>query len=188
MRAWKAFGQWVSTSRKANPKTVIPEHALYAARIIVIFIQGGDTLSNKVMEDLTSAEHKSVVYESSSIVFSLWKRECVGAHRQMLSERVRRLSERSLQKGFDCSRRATHKWLSQALKGRARPAHRWCGKEDALTELPLVIRDSQGNFVPDPQCMAELYAHEWKRGLGGEDAIGFVKEINRKPCASANCL
>ena len=77
LRAWKAFGQWVSTSRKANPKTVIPEHALYAARIIVIFIQGGDTLSNKVMEDLTSAEHKSVVYESSSIVVSLWKRECV---------------------------------------------------------------------------------------------------------------
>ena len=52
------------------------------------------------------------------------------------------------------------------------------GKEDALTELPLVIRDSQGNFTADPQCAAELYAHEWKREWGGEDAIGFVKEIN----------
>ena len=73
----------------------------------------------------------------------------------MLSERVRRLSERALSKGLECSRRATHKWLSQALKGGAGPAHKWCGKEDALPELPLVIRDSQGNFTADPQCVVE---------------------------------
>ena len=54
MRAWKAFGQWVNTIRKASPKSVIPEHALCAARKIVIFIQGGDTISKKVMEDLSS--------------------------------------------------------------------------------------------------------------------------------------
>ena len=33
-------------------------------------------------------------------------------------------------------------------------------------------------FTAGPQCVAELYAHEWKRESGGEDAIGFVKEIN----------
>ena len=43
LRAWKAFGQWVNTIRKASPKAVIPERALYAARKIVIFIQCGDT-------------------------------------------------------------------------------------------------------------------------------------------------
>ena len=64
-----------------------------------------------MMEDLSSAEHKSVVGGSSSIVLPLLK-SC-----QMLSERVRRFSECALQKGFDCSRRATHNWLSQALKG-----------------------------------------------------------------------
>ena len=130
------------------------------------------------MEELSSTEHKSVVDESSSIVLSLLKRECVGAHCQMLSERVRRLSERALQRGLECSRCATHKLLSQALKGGAGPVHSWCGKGEALPKLPLVIRDSQGNFTADPQCVAELYAHEWKREWGGEDAMGFVKEIN----------
>ena len=129
------------------------------------------------MEDLSSEECRSVVDESSSIVLALLKRECVGAQCQMLSERVRRLSERALQKGPESSGRATHKWLCQASKGGAGPAHRWCGKEDALPELPLVIRDSQGNFTADPQCVAELYAHKWKREWGGEDAIGFVKEV-----------
>ena len=31
----------------------------------------------------------------------------------------------------------------QALKECAGLAHLWCGKEDALSDLPLVIRDSQ---------------------------------------------
>ena len=147
LRAWKAFGQWVNTIRKATPKPVTPEHALYAARKIVIFIQGGDTLSKKVMEDLGSEERRSVVDEGLSIVFSLVKRECVSTPCQVLSERVRRLAERALQKGLECSRGATHTWLCQALKGGAGPAHRWCGKEDALAELMLFIRDSQGNFT-----------------------------------------
>ena len=130
------------------------------------------------MEDLCSAGHKSVVDESSSTVLSLLKRECVGAHCQMRSERVRRLSERAPQKkGLECSRRATHKWLSQNKKGGAGPAHRWCGEEDA-PGLPLVVRESQGNFTADPQCVAEMCAHEWKREWSGEDAIGFVKEMN----------
>ena len=114
--AWKAFDQWVNTIRKAAPKPAIPEHVLYAARIVIV-IQGGDTISKKVMEDLSSEERRSVVDESSSIVLSLLKREGVGAHCQMLSERVRRLSERALQKWLECSRRAKHKWLCQALKG-----------------------------------------------------------------------
>ena len=53
-----------------------------------------------------------------------------------------------------------------------------CGKEDALPELPLVIRDRQGNFTADPQCVAELYAQEWKREWENEDAIRFNKEID----------
>ena len=68
LRTWKAFGQWVNTIRKAFPKSVIPEHSLYAARKIVMFIQCGDTLCKNVMKDLSSAEHKSVVDESSSRV------------------------------------------------------------------------------------------------------------------------
>ena len=118
------------------------------------FIEGGDTLSKKVMEDLSSAEHKSVIDESSSIVFSLLKCECVGDHCQTLSERVRRLCERVLQKGLECSRRATQ-MAESSIERRSRSSpHRWCGKEDAFTELPLVIRDSQGNFTADPQCVA----------------------------------
>ena len=52
LRAWKAFGQRVNTIRKASQKSVTPEHALCAARKNVTFIQGGDTLSEKVMKDL----------------------------------------------------------------------------------------------------------------------------------------
>ena len=163
---------------RASPNSVLPKHALHAATKIVTFSQGGHTLSKKVMEDLRSEERRSVVEESSSMVLSLQKREGVGAHRKALSERVRRLSDCALQIGLECSRRATHKWLSQALKGGAGPAHRWCGKEDALAELPLVIRNSQGNFTADPQCVAERYAHEWKRERGGEDATGFNKETS----------
>ena len=47
-----------------------------------------------------------------------------------------------------------------------------------LTELPLVIRDSQGNVTADPQCVADHYGQEWKREWGGEDTIGFNKEIS----------
>ena len=127
MRAWKAFGQWVNTIRKASPKSTIPEHALYAARKLVK--EGGGRF------EFSRAQ-------VSSIAFFLFKRECVGAHCHMLSERVRRLSERALLKGLEFSRGATHKWPSQALKGGAGPARRWCGKEGALPELPLVITDT----------------------------------------------
>ena len=90
LRAWKAFGQWVNTIRKATPKPVTREHALYAARKMVIFIQGGDTLSKKVMEDLSPELRESVVDEGSSIVLSLLKRECVSAPCQVLSQRVQK--------------------------------------------------------------------------------------------------
>ena len=85
-------------SAKRPIKPVTPEHALYAASKIVIFIQDGDTIGQKVMEDMASEERRSVVDEGSSIVFSLLKRECVGAQCQMLSKQVRRLSERALRK------------------------------------------------------------------------------------------
>ena len=99
LRAWKAFGQWVNTIRKASPKISFPRTRVVCRQENChFFIQGGDTLRKKVMEDLSSAEHKSVVDESSSIVFFLLKHECVGAHCQMPSDRVRRLSERALQK------------------------------------------------------------------------------------------
>ena len=80
-------------SQSVPPKLVFPKHALYAARKFVTFIQGGDTLSKKVMADLSSEERRSVVEETSSIVLSPLKREGVGVHGQTLSERVRRLSE-----------------------------------------------------------------------------------------------
>ena len=66
LRAWKAFGH--GSTRSAN--------ALHAARKIV------NTLSKKVMEDLSSEERRSVVDESSSVVLSLVKRKCVGAQCQ----------------------------------------------------------------------------------------------------------
>ena len=112
------------------------------------------------------------------MVLSFLKREGSGAQCHMLTERVRRLAERALQKGLEYSRRATHKWLSQALKGGAGPAHRWCGKDDALPDLPLIIRDNQGHFTADPQSVAEHYAKERKRELRDEDTIGFDKEIS----------
>ena len=158
LRAWKAFGQRINTIRKAFPVTDLPEHARYAARKIVNFIQGTDTLSRKVMDDLSTTERWSSVTESTLLVLSFLKREGSAAQCCMLTERVRRLAERALQKGLEYSRRATHKWSSQALKGGARPAHRWCGKEDALPDLPLIIRDNQGHFTADPQSVAEHYA------------------------------
>ena len=68
LRTWKAFGQWANTIRKANPKPVTPRTCVVRCQKIVIFIQGGDTLSKKVMEDLRPEERKSVVDEVSSIV------------------------------------------------------------------------------------------------------------------------
>ena len=58
------------------------------------------------------------------------------------------------------------------------PAHRWCGKEDALPDLPLIIRDNQGHFTADPQSVAEHYAKEWKREWRDEDTIGFDQETS----------
>ena len=178
LRAWKAFGQWINIIRKALPVTDPPEHARYAARKIVNFIQGSDTLSMKVMDDLSTTERWSLVEETTLLVLSFLKREGSGAQCYMLTERVRRLAERALQKGIEYSRRATHKWLSQALKGGAAPAHRWCGKEDALPDLPLIIRDNQGHFTADPQSVAEHYAKEWKREWRDVDKIGFDKETS----------
>ena len=109
MRAWKAFGQWINIIRKALPVTDPPEHARYAARKIVNFIQGSDTFSTKVMDDLSTTERWSLVEESTLLVLSLLKREGSGAQCYMLTERVRRLAERALQKGIEYSRRATHK-------------------------------------------------------------------------------
>ena len=178
LRAWKAFGQWINIIRKAFPVTDTPEHARYAARKIVNFIQGSDTLSMKVMDDLSTTERWSLDEESTLLVLSFLKREGSGAQCYMLTERVRRLAERALQKGLEYSRRATHKWLSQALKGGAGPAHRWCGKEDALPDLPLIIRDNQGHVTTDPQSVAEHYAKEWKCEWRDVDKIGFDKETS----------
>ena len=155
LRAWKVFGQWINIIRKALPVTDPAEHARYAATKIVNFIQGSDTLSMKVMDDLSTTERWSLVEESTLLVLSFLKREGSGAQCYMLSERVRRLAERALQKGL-----------------------RWCGKEDALPDLPLVIRDKEGHFTADPQSVAEHYAKEWKREWSDEDKIGFDKETS----------
>ena len=96
------------------------------------------------------------------------------------SERVRRLAERALQKGLECSRRATHTWLCQAMKGGAGPAHRVCGKEDALPELPLVIRDRQGDFTADRSVFRNCTLKNGNVSGRNEDAIGFSKEIDRR--------
>ena len=178
LRAWKAFGQWIKIIRKALPVTDPPEHARYAARKIVNFIQGSDTLSMKVMDDLSTTKRWSLVEESTLLVLSFLRREGSGAQCYMLTERVRRLAERVLQKGIEYSRRATHKWLSQALKGGAAPALRWCGKEDALPDLPLIIRDNQGHFTADPQSVAEHYAKEWKREWRDVDKKFFDNETS----------
>ena len=172
LRAWKAFGQWINTIRKAFPVTDPPEHARFAAS------QCSDTLSMKVMDDLSATERWSLVEESTLLVISFLKEEGYGAQCHMLTERVRRLAERALQKGLEYSRRATHKWLSQALQRGAGQAHRWCGKEDALPDLPLIIRDNQGHFTADPQSLVDHHAKEWKRKWRDEDTIGFDKEIN----------
>ena len=78
---------------------------------------------------------------------------------------------------YDRNLFSMHKWLSHALKGGAGPAHRWCAKDDALPDLPLVISDSQGVFTADPQCVAELYAQEWEREWGCDDACSFEQEL-----------
>ena len=54
---------------------------------------------------------------------------------------------------------------------------RWCAKEDALPDFPLVIRDSQCVFTADPQCVAEQYAQEWNREWRCEDASAFEQEV-----------
>ena len=64
------------------------------------------------------------------------------------------------------------------MKGGAGQAHRWCGKEDALPDLPLIICDNQGHFTADPQSVAEFYAKEWKREWSDEDTIGLDKETS----------
>ena len=49
-------------------------------------------------------------------------------------------------------------------------------------DLPLVIRDSQGVFTADPQCVAEHYAQEWKRDWDFVDICTFKQEL-RSPRA-----
>ena len=115
-----------------------------------------------------------MVEESSSLVLSLLQGESEG---QSLSERVRRMSERALHNGLECSGRTQHRWLSQALKGGAGPAHPWCGKEDALSDLPLAIMDSHGALTWTRSVWREHDPQERKREQGGEDTIGFNTEI-----------
>ena len=91
-----------------------------------------------------------------ALVSSLLKRDCdwIG---QSLSERVRRLSERVLpqkKKAWDAAGKRNTTCMSN---------DRWCAKEDALPDFPLVIRDSQCVFTAAPQCVAEQYAQEWTR-------------------------
>ena len=83
---------------KLSPVTDPPEHARYAARKIVNFIQGSDTLSMKVMDDLSATERWSLVEESTLLVLSFLKREGSGAQCHMLTERVRRLARTSAPK------------------------------------------------------------------------------------------
>ena len=95
LRAWKAVGQWINTIRKAFPVTDPPEHARYAARKIVNFIQGSDTLSRKVMDDLSTTERLSLVEESTLLVLSFLKRKGFWRsvlHADRTSETIRRTS------------------------------------------------------------------------------------------------
>ena len=72
-----------------------------------------------------------------------------------------------------------HTQLAESsIERRSRSSPQVVWERGCTPELPLVIRDSQGNFTAHPLCVAELYAHQWKREWGGEDATGFVKEIN----------
>ena len=159
-----------NTIRKAPPKPVTPEHALYAARKIVIFIQGGDTLGKKALEDLSTVERKSVVEEGSSIVLSFLKRECVNAQWQMLSERVRRLAERALQKKAGMQQTCNAQMAVPSIEKVVMQVHTTGGGRKRTHFL-------SSNFTADPQCVAELYAQEWKREWRNEDAIGFNTEI-----------
>ena len=177
LRAWKAVGQWINTIRRASTVSKLPEHALYATKKIVMFTQSSDSFSTQVMNDLRQDECRSLVDECTLEVLSLLKQLRVDAQCHSLLERGRRWADRALQKGLQISRRATHQWVSQALKDGAGPAHRWCGKGDALAELPLVVRDNDGHFTADPQCVAEhdeRMETEWCDG----DTIGFNKEIH----------
>ena len=152
LRVWKAFGQWVNTIRKATPNQ--SPRTCFVCRQKFCHLHSRWRHTQQEGDGRLELRRAQVCCRRGLVdrPLSLLTRECVSAQCQMLSERVRRLAERALQKGLECNRRATHKWLSQALKGGAGPAHRCCGKEDALPELPLVIRDRQ--------CVAELYAQE----------------------------
>ena len=53
LRSWKAFGQRVNTIRKASPQfSHSRTRTVRCKKKKVTFIQGGDTLSEKVMKDL----------------------------------------------------------------------------------------------------------------------------------------
>ena len=172
--AWKAFGQWVNTICRESPNSSLNTHCVPHSKSSSS--HNNDTLCKKVMTDLSAMECSPIIKESSNLVLSLLKREEDNSNGQSLSERVRCWSEGALQKGLECSRWAPHKWLGQALKGAA-PAHRWCVQEDALPDLPLVIRNSQGEFTADPQVVAERGATEWRREWDRENTIGFAKEL-----------
>ena len=41
----------------------------------------------------------------------------------------------------------------------------------------MVIRDGQGVFTADPQCVVEHYALEWKRRWGCKDTFAYHQEL-----------
>ena len=73
LRSWKPFGQWVNTFRRASQKSVPSGTRTVRCKKIITFIQGVDTLSKRVMEDLSSDERGSVGEKSSSMILSLLK-------------------------------------------------------------------------------------------------------------------
>ena len=172
LRAWKAFGQWINIIRRALPAPDPPEHARYAARKIVNFIQGKDTLSMKVMEDLDATERWSLVEECALLVLSFLKRAVSGAQFCMLTERVRRFAERALQKGLEYSRRATHKWLSQALKDIA------LLPDVALVSLGEIIRQCFVKLAISTQSLSQLLVLLGKKN-GGSRTIAILHTTYR---------
>ena len=103
LRSWRPFGQLVNTIRRVSPKSVVPEHALNKENC---HLHTGWCSTQQARDggpELRGA--KLVVEESSSLVPSSLKHEGDGGHGQSLSERARRLSERTLPKGLEGSRR-----------------------------------------------------------------------------------
>ncbi len=92
---------------------------------------------------------------------------------------VERLLKAAVNMGYERKRRDFDNWITSALEGGARAAHRYLSREVKPPPLELVVSRGEGatrSVISDPDTIAEHYATPWRKQWECDDAEGASDE------------